>query len=660
MGINSFIKGGQTISQNTRMFFNIFWKVIFTFISLWILILSFLIYIKTNETQRDLFFTYIEAKPFVYIYRLIDPPLKKLGLDNTKKQSFKFDLKIKTPDGSIHNASPEQVIYHLISSAFIQRMEQYLYISILESFIVSLVLTIIITKLLMIYGKSISTNKLLRGIKVCTPNELNKLVQKNGKDSLSEIKIANIKLPKNAETQHIWINGTTGAGKTVTFSDMLSQIRDKKRRAIVYDIMGTYVGRFYRPEKDIILNPFDERSPSWNPWVECTNSQDYEMLAASQIPKSGGRTGEDPFWKDAARSLYAATLERLARDGRTDNHTLLRYLLTSDLENLRELLANSAAESLVSKDLEKTALSVKAILNNYIKGLRFLDDSCNVFSIRKWVEKEEDSWIFITSRPDIHETLMPLISAWYDTAITAALSLKEDKERRIYFALDELPTLEYLSSLKKGMSLGRQKGLSFILGTQDLSQLQVNYGVDNTKTIIGNANNKLILRTSSDAENISNIFSKSEYEENTESVSYGVTDNRDGVSISTHRNVKNTVLASELQNLDNLEGYVKVAGNYPIAKVKLQYVNYEEKNERYLQKKIQTDLMSASENNHYVPIDSDDLTKQKKQGELYEDKREYVAKEEIFTKEANYGQIKQELDNANVPTSDRVSDSYRL
>ena len=124
--------------------------------------------------------------------------------------------------------------------------------------------------------------------------------------------------------------------------------------------------------------------------------------------------------------------------------------------------------------------------------------------------------------------------------------------------------------------------MCFVLGTQDLSQLRVNYGVDHAKSLIGNANNKYILRTTDDAENIAHLFNQSEVQEKNESLSYGVTDNRDGVSISKQQHLRSLVLPSELQMLDDLEGYLRVPGRYPITKLKLDYVAYDEPNERLI------------------------------------------------------------------------------
>ncbi len=592
--MNNLTKGGQVFFQNIRMFLDVFWKLVIVFLIGFSVIFSSLIYYETTPYERYEAEVLVENAPFSLLFKAISEKLDQMGLvSESQDQSFKIDF--KNPDGEVVKLSQNQVISEISNSSFFEKISWILKLSLIQALLGSLVLTVISAKFLMSYGQRLSEKKILRGTQVVEAKILSNLLKRKFKKEALKFSINGIPLPPHSETQHIWINGTTGSGKTVAMSELMAQVREGSHRAIVYDIMGTFVGRFYRPGKDIILNPFDERSMSWNVWAECQRGVDFDLLAASQIPISGAGH-QDPFWLKSARSLYAATARQLQKTGEMSNSKLLKTLLMADLDELRELLKNTEVESLLSKDLDKTALSVKAVLADYIKGLRFLKDEGPVFSIKDWVKKEDDSWLFISSRPDTHETLMPLISTWYDLAIATALSLPNSKDRRIFNFLDELPTLQSLPSLQKGLAQGRQKGLCFVLGTQDLSQLRVSYGVDQAKSIIGNANTKLILRTTDDAENIAAMFNQSEVQEYQENLSYGVNENRDGVSINKHRNLQHLILPSELQMLDDLEGYLRIPGKYPIAKVKLDYVNYPELNERFIPREQEVDLLSEIEN----------------------------------------------------------------
>ena len=57
--------------------------------------------------------------------------------------------------------------------------------------------------------------------------------------------IAGIPYPERTETQHTIVSGTTGSGKTVLISDLVSQIRARGERCVLYDKMGTYTRSFF-------------------------------------------------------------------------------------------------------------------------------------------------------------------------------------------------------------------------------------------------------------------------------------------------------------------------------------------------------------------------------------------------------------------------------
>src|SRR3546814_14308207 len=108
---------------------------------------------------------------------------------------------------------------------------------------------------------------------------------------------------------------------------MLEGIRAKGKRAIVYDTAGTFVEKFYREGKDILLNPLDERSAVWSPWVDVTHDYHYDQIAESTIPAKHG----DTFWPKAARGTLVAVLSTLAAKGRTYVSFLLPTIVRSPL-----------------------------------------------------------------------------------------------------------------------------------------------------------------------------------------------------------------------------------------------------------------------------------------------------------------------------------------
>ena len=106
------------------------------------------------------------------------------------------------------------------------------------------------------------------------------------KRKASDIKIGALPLVKGTETQHILVTGGTGSGKTNCFHHILPQVRSKKQKAIIIDTTGILLEKYYNPQKDFILNPFDSRGSEWNPWnpwTECEDFFDYDNLSESII-----------------------------------------------------------------------------------------------------------------------------------------------------------------------------------------------------------------------------------------------------------------------------------------------------------------------------------------------------------------------------------------
>jgi Cdc6-like AAA superfamily ATPase len=180
-----------------------------------------------------------------------------------------------------------------------------------------------------------------------------------------------VPLVLDSEVQHILLAGTTGTGKSVCIQELMDQVRAKGQKAVVFDIDGTLVANYYRPEKDILLNALDERCPSWNIWQECRDKADFETIAHSLMPLY--LWSNDPFWVNAAHTIFTELAEKLALENNT-NVYLLDALFTEKLNSLSRLVEDSPAASLVSDKNEKMALSIKATLSTYCKSLLYLRD----------------------------------------------------------------------------------------------------------------------------------------------------------------------------------------------------------------------------------------------------------------------------------------------
>ena len=386
-------------------------------------------------------------------------------------------------------------------------------------------------------------------------------------------RIAGIPWPKRAETQHTIISGTTGSGKTVLISDLVAQIRARGERCILYDKMGSYTGAFYDPARDVLMNPLDARAPRWSPFFEARTPRDFDTMAAALIPQQ--KDTVDPFWVTAARQLFSNGAGVLWKRGVTENRVLVDHLLKTELTALAQAMEGTVAQSIVDPENPKTALSVRAMLTAHLSALEFLPDTGAPFSIREWVEREDESgFLFLTSRGDQHASLRGLISTWLEIAVNALLSLGRDDARRVWVVLDELPTLHQVPSLQPGLAESRQFGGCFVLGIQVFSALRDLYGRNGAETVSGLCGTRVVL-AAPDQETArwsAESLGRGEVTEYAQGLSYGASAMRDGVSLTQRREMRPLALPSEIMRLENLHGYLKFPGPWPVARIRLPYV----------------------------------------------------------------------------------------
>ncbi len=431
-------------------------------------------------------------------------------------------------------------------------------------------------------GVQLGRQKRIRGAELVSAAELRRRVQAPRARLLARLpgggrfrpyRIAGIPYPERTETQHTIVSGTTGSGKTVLISDLVAQIREKGERCVIYDKMGSYTATFFDPARDVLMNPLDARAPCWSPFLEARNPRDFDMMAAALIPQQ--KDTVDPFWVTAARQLFANGAGVLREKGVTQNRVLVDHLLKTDLTALAQAMEGTVAQSIVDPENPKTALSVRAMLTANLAAFEFLPDEGAPFSIREWISRErQDGFLFLTSRGDQHASLRGLISTWLEIAVNAMLSLAQSDGRRIWVILDELPTLHQVPSLQPGLAESRQFGGCFVLGVQVASALRDLYGRNGAETISGLCGTRVVLAAPDrdTAQWSADSLGRSEVEEIAEGYSYGANTIRDGVSLTPRRELRALTLPSEIMRLENLSGYLKFPGPFPVASIRLNYV----------------------------------------------------------------------------------------
>ena len=439
-------------------------------------------------------------------------------------------------------------------------------------------------------------DKVLRGSRVVDGATLQRDLLKGIEASREPVKmepmvIAGLPIPPELEMQHFLIGGTNGAGKTQAIEAMLRTARNRGNKAIVSDTGCGFLGRFWK-ENDIILNPFDSRGAAWSPFAEIKRAYDCPRLAKAVIPEGKGDGAE---WHHYAQTLLGEVLLSMWEGQDASIEKLMYYLTAATSKELSALLQGTPAAILCEKGNEKMLSNTRGIISTYMGTWRYLQDG-GTFSIRDWVRDESAGWLYLTMRESQVAELKSMVTTWLELAIVEGLDLPESRERRLFYVLDELDTLGRMEALRHGATKLRKRGGVIISGLQTVAQLWDTWGKDAATVLLGNFNTKVIFRAG-DAETgkaFEREIGEQEVQQTMQNVNISNGEGDGSTSYNTQRKVQATVLASDLQHLPNLQGFIKIPG-YDIAPFALEYHKMEEVKEGFIEREIRSKRKQEAE-----------------------------------------------------------------
>src|SRR6202034_899600 len=196
------------------------------------------------------------------------------------------------------------------------------------------------------------------------------------------------------------------------------------------------------------------------------------------------------------------------------------------------------------------------------------------FSVRRWIQSSQaqgaQSVLFIPYRAGQIPALRSMISAWMRLAIFEAMN-GDEGDQRLWFVVDELDALGQIDGLKDALARLRKFGGRCVLGFQSVAQVSSTYG-GGGETIVQKWGKRVVLRCSGSENGGTSHFASrliGEREVLRRQTSRGrdresgfVTRGaRRSTSTSQHRVTEAAVLASELEQLPDLSGYLKTASS---------------------------------------------------------------------------------------------------
>lgn len=328
----------------------------------------------------------------------------------------------------------------------------------------------------------------------------------------------------------VFVGGANGSGKSYScINPLLRSFFDRGEEVYLYDnkyhlgnasqsarVAGYALERGYEvyvfapgyPESGVI-NPLDFLKDEW----DGIHAEQLAITinANSRLSKGDSSKG-DAFFREAADMLAKALFQYAKGCQHRDILMCFAILTLSDLpkrlfeadEVRQEELPTAFFQLISSKDSEKTAASIVAsalsLFNRFVDW-NLLPVFCGSTTIP--LEPKRRKLIIFATSQSSQEVVSPLIAA-----IIHLLVIKNTSKKRsnsLVCCLDEFPSI-YLPRLSNWLNEKREQGFIGILGLQEYSQLEKNYGKETANILFTGCVTKFLFSTGNEI--TANKFSK--------------------------------------------------------------------------------------------------------------------------------------------------------
>jgi type IV secretory pathway TraG/TraD family ATPase VirD4 len=385
-----------------------------------------------------------------------------------------------------------------------------------------------------------------------------------------------LRIPARAENQHILAIGDTGSGKTSVIRQLAFRVQERDECAIIYDPAGEFIRQFYDEARgDIVLNPQDARMPYWNPADEVEDEPEALTLAESFYQPD---LTQNQFFIDSPQKILAYLISQHPKPRPED---LVRWM--SSKHEIEMKLKDTEHAVLVDQTAGPQRAGVLSSLNKIASTLRMLptvaDHPVAEWTAKAWSEHRK-GWIFLTSTTTTRKAIRPLHCVWLDMLVMHLLSTRRPDQKRVWFLIDELASLQKLPQLHTALTENRKSENPVVLGFQGRSQLETRYGND-AEAMLSQPATKIFFRTDEPraAKWISDNIGEVEIERLRETHYDG---HNHGKNFSLERLKEPLVMPSEIQGLVDLSAYLKY-GNH-VAYFSIPFIKLEDKHPDFIRR----------------------------------------------------------------------------
>ena len=345
-----------------------------------------------------------------------------------------------------------------------------------------------------------------------------------------------LSLSEDILSKHLLIVGGIGSGKTNLFKHImksLSSAMTQRDVMVVFDTKGEYLKEFYQ-NGDIIIANDDSLFPPrynidyWNIFeeifIDLTNLKDNVNEISKTLFYEQSQNTTNPFFPNAAKDVFFAYVLASARKHLAnneivvDNRQLGTFFNQMDVEALNDLFEQYLDLKSIKNYISNKGQQTQGVLSEVTRLVRDIftgnfEKSGNL-SIRQAIRAKGNKRIFIEYDLGIGNVLSPIYRLLIDLAIKESLC-RDKSAGNVYFVLDEFRLLPHLQHIDDGINFGRSQGAKFVIGMQNIQQINEAYGNNIAGSILSGLSTKFVFRVNDYAtrEYVKDLFGKNRYVE---------------------------------------------------------------------------------------------------------------------------------------------------
>ena len=325
-------------------------------------------------------------------------------------------------------------------------------------------------------------------------------------------------------SKHVLFLGGIGTGKTNAMKHLIRLLRNRAGQDdvfVIFDTKGDFLADLLPARRRRYLqSPRRRPGPAWCgtssvtcPATPATREEEIYEIASTIFSDELEQAGENIFFAAAARDIFAAVVQVMAdqdrSQGRPYSNEQLRETLEMSAGSLQELLESDKRLAGTSRYLQggESVESILAFLQITLrKSFSGIFRQRGDFSVREFMRSRGGRALFIEYDIATGSSLLPVYRVLMDMAIKEALGLGRRRLRTVrpvpdnfYFVMDEFALLPRLSHMSDGINFGRELGLKFLVATQNVNQVLRGYTPEIAESILSGFGTLFAFRLVDDA-----------------------------------------------------------------------------------------------------------------------------------------------------------------